>query len=143
MNRLQASESIEVKLRKNGMRITPQRLAVAELMLKNPVHMTPQKVYETLHGRLPSLSPNTVYLTLDHFEQSGLLKRIFIDGKAVFDSRTDRHDHAYCRQCGTIQDLPGSSVKVTPLTIKRWHIDAESRVWSGRCPACCETEADA
>ncbi len=140
MKQQPASPSIESRLRQCGMRMTPQRLAVAELMLGAPTHMMPQEVYEILHQQLPSLSPNTIYMTLDHFEQAGLLKKIFIDGKAVFDSCTDRHDHAVCRNCGTIRDVPCGSIEHTPLTLKRWHIHAESRVWSGLCPACSEME---
>ncbi len=131
---------METRLREHGLRITPQRLAVAELMLAEPVHLSPQQVYEQLRSRLPSLSPNTIYLTLDHFEKAGLLRRIHVGGRTVFDSRTERHDHACCRRCGLIQDLPASSVEHAPLTIRRWRIDAESRVFSGLCPACLERE---
>jgi len=136
MSQQPAPVSIETRLRQCGMRITPQRMAVAELMLSEPTHIKPQQAYELLHASLPSLSPNTIYLTLDHFEQAGLLRKIFIDGKAVFDSRTDRHDHAFCRKCHAIQDLPTRGIENTPLTLKRWRIDEESRVWSGVCPAC-------
>jgi len=135
----QQPSDYESILRAHGMRITPQRMAVAQLLLAEPVHMAPQKVYEVLRQGMPSLSPNTIYLTLEQFEQAGLLKRIFIDGKSVYDSKTDRHDHACCRSCGDIRNLPASSVESTPLTLKRWQIESESRVWSGVCPACADT----
>ncbi|HKI60706.1 MAG TPA: Fur family transcriptional regulator [Mariprofundaceae bacterium] len=132
---------IESMLRAHGLRITPQRMAVANLMLAEPTHMSPQKVYEVLHKGMPSLSPNTIYLTLDQFEKAGLLKRIFIDGKSIYDSKTERHDHACCRSCGAIKNLPASSVESIPLTLKRWKIEGESRVWSGICPDCMDPQA--
>jgi len=138
-----AAFDIESRLRAHGLRITPQRMAVAELMLAEPTHMSPQKVYEVLHKGMPSLSPNTIYLTLDQFERAGLLKKIYIDGKSIYDSKTERHDHASCRQCGAVSDLPASSVESTPLTLKRWKIESESRVWSGTCPECSGLPANA
>jgi len=125
-------------LRGHGLRLTPQRLTVAELVLSKPIHITARKVYQTLKVAHPSLSLNTVYLTLGQFEKSGLLKRFEINGNAVFDSNTTPHHHACCSCCGAIMDLPVHlpEQQQAPSLLNQWQIQDEHRIWVGLCPQC-------
>jgi len=123
-------------LRSLDLRVTPQRIAIAKLFLPLPVHMSPQETYEKLKGSFPSLSPNTVYLTLAHFEKAGLLQKLYIDGKTLFDGNINHHNHAYCRICGKLVDLPTSGTEKPPLHLGDWQVQGESRVWFGQCPQC-------
>lgn len=123
-------------LRTHGLRATPQRIAVAELLFASPSHFTPQEVFEILKRRFPSISQNTIYLCLAHFEAAGLLRKCFVEGKTIFDSNTSRHDHAYCCRCGKLVDLPSSGLGKRPTQISGWSLRGESRVWYGLCPEC-------
>jgi len=123
-------------LQAHGLRATPQRLAVAELLLSKPQHMTPQQVLETLKGELPSLSHNTIYLTLTSFEESGLLRKLQIDGKSYFDSNVAMHDHMYCSRCGRIEDIVSSDKSAVPADTHGWILDHDTRIWHGLCPEC-------
>jgi Fe2+ or Zn2+ uptake regulation protein len=54
----------------------------------------------------PSLSPATVYATLDLLADLGLVRRIStLRGVALYDTRTDEHHHLLCHECGAITDL--------------------------------------
>jgi Fur family peroxide stress response transcriptional regulator len=126
-------------LHDHGLRVTPQRLAIAEQLLAEARHVVPQEVYEGLKARFPSMSLNTVYMTLSQFEESGLLQRIYVDGRAVFDSNTMPHDHAFCRNCGALADLPQLDETEVPAGVPSgWKVEGYSRLWSGLCPACCK-----
>ncbi len=123
-------------LRNRGLRATPQRLAVAELLFEKPTHETPQTIHETLKGRFPSISPNTIYLTLAHFEKSGLVTRLDVNGRTVFDSNTTHHDHAFCQKCKKLIDISTSSGCKLPPSLADWDLKHENRIYSGLCPAC-------
>jgi len=123
-------------LREHGLRITPQRLAMSTLLLARPAHTTPQQAYEVLRNHFPSLSLNTVYLTLAQFETSGLLQRFQACGRTIFDSNTDPHDHICCTHCGLISDIPEPGRAQLPLSLSKWKISGESRTWTGTCPDC-------
>jgi len=123
-------------LRSVGLRATPQRISIAKLLFGEAIHLTPQQIFEKLKPGFPSMSQNTVYLTLAHFEASGLLRRIHADGRTIFDSNTEPHDHAYCRQCGDIIDIPLLQTDKTPKALDAWNIHGESRTWMGYCPPC-------
>jgi len=137
MNNTVDSQSVRTVLRSHGLRATPQRMAVAELLLVKPSHVTAYELYENIRRKLPAISPNTIYLTLAHFEDRGLLRRFRIHGKSVFDSNTTRHDHGHCTACGKIIDLFSSqSADRPPEEMSDWEVSSESRVWYGKCPNC-------
>jgi Fur family peroxide stress response transcriptional regulator len=124
-------------LRAHGLRVTPQRVAICALLLDRHCHYTPHEVHEALKRRFPSLSPNTVYLTLAQLESAGLVQRVHVEGQAVFDSNTKVHDHLYCQDCGLLADVPAvAAAPKAPPQAARWHIDHASRTLFGLCPAC-------
>jgi len=130
-------EDAHVLLKRHGLRATPQRIAMAELLFSSAQHVTPLSVYQSLCDQFPSLSQNTVYLTLAQFEQKGLLRRLPIPGGMLFDSRTGPHDHACCRLCGEVMDVPAAARSSRPpVELSTWSIEQEGRVWSGVCPRC-------
>lgn len=123
-------------LQEHGLRATPQRIAVADMLIHSPKHVTPQQVYETLKAKLPSISQNTIYLTLSSLEAAGLLRKLPMDGKSYFDSNTERHDHMHCRSCGKIEDIDSKDSPSLPRNTYGWDIQNDSRVWHGTCPEC-------
>jgi len=141
MDQLNHSSDTQTLLRKHGMKATPQRLAIADLLLTTPKHVTAQQVYEQLRLSFPSISQNTVYLTLASFEESGLLRRFHANGRTIFDSNTHSHDHACCNECGTITDIPVEKKTIQPDELGNWEIHNETRTWTGFCPDCTTSPA--
>jgi len=135
-------ESIPIMLRSHGLRVTPQRLAVAELVLSKPMHITARMAYQKLRETHPAISMNTIYLTLGQFESSGLLQRFEVHGNSIFDSNTIPHDHACCTRCKSIIDLSyqQAELPLLPAALEHWNINHEQRIWSGLCPACASPE---
>jgi len=129
--------SMHERLRQAGLRATPQRLAVAGFLFAGPRHETAQSIFEALRPSYPSMSPNTVYLTLSHFERAGLVKRLYVDGTAVFDSNVTPHNHAYCTRCKKLVDVPAEQ-ETPPNTLAGWALHDHSHTWLGLCPECRE-----
>src|SRR3954449_9213098 len=89
-------------LRARGQRVTLPRLMVHRFVRRAPQHVTADDV----HREIPSLSPATIYSTLELFEELGLVRRVgTFEGTTVYDSRTDAHHHALCRHCGALVDF--------------------------------------
>ena len=99
-------------LRARGQRVTLPRLMVHRFVSRAPQHVTA----DDIHRELPTLSFATIYSTLDLLEELSLVRRVSsLDGAAVYDSRTDAHDHAVCRVCGAMFDLESSAVPAPAL----------------------------
>jgi Fe2+ or Zn2+ uptake regulation protein len=99
---MKSDEVLSDALRSRGQRVTLPRLMVHRFVTSAPRHVTA----DDIHEELPSLSFATIYSTLDLLEDLGLVRRVStLEGAAVYDSRTEPHDHAVCRVCGRMFDL--------------------------------------
>ena len=108
---MQADQHLVEALRARGQRVTLPRLMVHRFVASAPQHVTAEDV----HSELPSLSFATIYSTLELLEQLGLVRRVStLNGVAVYDSRMDAHDHAVCRVCGRMFDIPAGERRPAP-----------------------------
>jgi len=129
-------------LRQYGLRATPQKIAIAKLLITDKCHhCTPQDLYEKMKTSFPSISQNTVYLTLAKFEELGLLARIHVGGMTVFDSNTNDHDHAFCTQCRLIMDIEHPKDMASPMALNNLKIKGERSVWYGMCDNCSKKQS--
>lgn len=106
---MHVSPSAVARLRAAGLRATGSRVAILEALERDRTHPSAADLYERLAGDHPSLSLSTVYLTLGTFEHAGLLRRLTTrDGHVRVDGNLEAHDHAICRECGDVFDVPAS-----------------------------------
>ena len=88
-----------------GLRVTPQRAAVYDALLRLD-HPTAEEVYRRVKQDRPSVGLATIYTALDVLEASGLLTKIMSpDGSARYDARPDDHYHLRCLRTGAVLDL--------------------------------------
>ena len=102
------------KLAAYGIQPTPQRIAVAEYVLKTVKHPTADEVWMNVRDRCPTLSRATVYNTLNLFAEKGLLRAQSLkEGVVVFDPHVAPHHHFIDEETGNVLDIPWDAVKVT------------------------------
>lgn len=93
------------KLKEKGLKITPQRIAVYESVLKLKNHPTAENVTEFIRQDNPNVSVGTVYKVLDTLVKTGLLKKIKSERDIVrYDSVLSNHHHLYCSETDRIED---------------------------------------
>ncbi|GAB7389338.1 peroxide-responsive transcriptional repressor PerR [Bacillaceae bacterium] len=94
------------KLKKTGVRMTPQRHAILAYLLETMTHPTADEIYKALEGKFPNMSVATVYNNLRVFKEAGLVRELtFGDASSRFDANVSEHYHAICQQCGKIVDF--------------------------------------
>ncbi|MET3504281.1 Fur family transcriptional regulator [Halalkalibacter oceani] len=92
------------KLKANGIRITPQRLAIYRNLLKKE-HPTANELYQSVKVDFPSVSYATVYNTLRSLKKKGIIKELNFGETIHYDAVTDHHYHVICTTCGKVVDL--------------------------------------
>ncbi len=128
------------KLRSNGVRMTPQRHAVLDFLMKSKEHPTADEIYKALESRFPNMSVATVYNNLRLFKKAGLVRELtYGDASSRFDGDTSDHYHVICRKCGRIQDLHepvlhDMNESVSALT--GFEVDDHRLEFYGVCPDC-------
>src|SRR5215831_20097321 len=110
-------------LRRAGLKLTPQRIAIVRLFAGDTSHPTAQDLFERLRPSFPSMSFATVYNTLDTLARAGLAGTVRLPGKrgdaARFDPNTGPHHHAVCDGCGSVLDIAAGSLEAPPAAVKR------------------------
>jgi len=101
------------RLRQHGIQPTPQRLAVAEVVLHRDHHPTADEVWGQVRKHCPTVSRATVYNTLNLYVEKGLLKlQVLKEGTAVFDAEVGAHHHFIDDETGKIYDVPWEALQV-------------------------------
>ena len=113
-----ASRKIEEILLSANLRPTRQRLALADLLFRNAgQHVTAEMVFEQATKARIAVSLATVYNTLNHLTQAGLLRSLSVDGtKTYFDTNTTAHHHFYIEHTHELVDIDHSELSVAPIS---------------------------
>jgi len=107
-------QDLIVRLRQHGIQPTPQRLAVAQVVLTTRAHPAADQVWARVRRRSPTISRATVYNTLNLLVERGLLRsQILRGGKVVFEPRLEPHHHLIDEETGRIHDIPWHALRVT------------------------------
>jgi len=108
---MQQLEELVSSLREEGLRITPQRIAIVDYLLKTEEHPSAEHIHKTIQKKYPMVSLSTVYKTLDLLKEKKLVNEIEVDGEARFDAHTNEHINLVCINCGKIEDVDEDSLK--------------------------------
>lgn len=93
-------------LRKNGYKVTPQRLAVYDAIDHNPTHPNAENIYKLLQPKYPSMSLATVYKTMEIFAKIGVVQVLQCAEDAHrYDFNTTPHAHIRCVKCNRVLDV--------------------------------------
>ena len=101
-------ERFRAYLREHHLPITPQRLAIAGVLLVAERHMSAEEIEGELRARGTKAGTATVYRTLDVLVESGLVvERDFGEGFRRFEPARDRphHEQLLCIACGVVEEF--------------------------------------
>lgn len=130
--------------RKEGLKITQQRLEIFKELLNSHDHPTVEKLYHRLQPKLPTISLDTVYRTLTTLEKHDLVARVDTgESQARFEGRMEEHHHAICKKCGKITDFSWEFPDEAnlPTEILNWgRIIKRSLTLHGLCEKCMQEE---
>jgi len=129
-------EMIE-RLKKKGITLTPQRLAIIEFLKKSKAHPCVDTIYSEIKKRYPSISPATVYSTLQLLVETGEIQELYIRGDRVcYDPVPQRHHHFLCRNCGRIFDIKVDCPIINKKMIDGHNVEDVKAYLYGICADC-------
>jgi Fur family peroxide stress response transcriptional regulator len=96
----------EDRTEQGGSTLTPQRVAVLQVIRESDNHLTAGEIFLEARKRLSTISYATVYNSLRYLKEAGLVREIqFGNGASRYDRELERHDHAICTNCGKLVDF--------------------------------------
>ena len=105
-------ESIIAQLKERGLKVTPQRMAIIEVLIEQRnLHPGARLVYEEAKKKKKSLSLSTAYATLNDLSRHGIIKTLQFDRmENRYEGNLEEHLNLICAHCGKIIDY-----KIPPL----------------------------
>ena len=127
-------------LRRHGVQVTAQRLAVLRAVAAHP-HATADAVSEIVRRGIGAISKQSVYDALGLLAERGIIRRIQPAGSpARYEDRVeDNHHHLICRDCGRTVDVDcvvGEAPCLTAHDDAGFEIHEAEVIYWGRGPEC-------
>jgi Fur family ferric uptake transcriptional regulator len=137
-----------VRLHERGMRWTPQRRAMIEVLLASDGHLTGSELLDRCRQVDPETTPSTVYRTLDALEEIGLVCHSHgLDGREEFHVLpASEHGHLRCEVCGATWEIDAAEARRLTGALVRdrgFALNLSHLTIVGRCAACAAAVARA
>ena len=134
------SDANDALLRRHGLHVTAQRLAVLRAVSGRP-HSTADDIDKVVRAEIGAISHQTVYDVLGALTDKGLIRRIQPAGSAArYEDRVgDNHHHLMCRTCNRMVDVDcavGFTPCLTAADDSGYEVDEAEVIYWGRCPDC-------
>ena len=132
---------VRAYLRARGLRWTPQRRVLLEVLDRTDGHVTGSELVERCREIDPGTTPSTVYRTLRVLEDLGVVRHAHgHDGREEFHVRPgSRHGHLHCDHCGSSWEIGESDAIATVDSFRDrlgFEVDLGHLTVVGRCSRC-------
>jgi len=103
---MMSKESIITQLRKKGLKVTPQRLAIIDVLIEQgDSHPSAYLLYKRAKKKKKSLSLSTTYATLNELSRHGIIKTLQFDRmENRHETNREEHINLICEKCKKILD---------------------------------------
>ena len=140
---LPPSERFGQFLQGRGKRITQQRRLIVETIFSHHDHFDADELIEHLKDLIARrrVSRPTVYRTLAELVEAGMLRKMVLGGRSVFehDYGYPSHDHLHCQICNRLIEFHSADLKRIRDEVAREHdfeVAGHRMFVTGTCAEC-------
>jgi Fur family ferric uptake transcriptional regulator len=111
-------------LERKGLKNTPERRAIVTEVLGIVEHFDPEDLQARLRRKGTRISRATIYRTLEHLINSGLVRKTSLDLKTAFYENTlvrRHHEHMVCIGCSTVIEFTSDEIEALQEEVCRKH----------------------
>jgi Fur family peroxide stress response transcriptional regulator len=96
---------IRNKLSEKKLKVTPQRIAILEAIIKLNNHPTADTIIDYIRNNHPNIATATVYKVLDALVANELIRKVKTEKDVMrYDAVMQSHHHLYCSESDRIED---------------------------------------
>lgn len=136
-------QRLEEYLQSKGKRVTQQRRIIVEQVFSRHEHFDADDLLAQLQALVgpKKVSRPTVYRTLSELVEAGLLRKMTLGGRAVYehDYGYPQHDHLHCTKCDKLIEFSSDEVKKIRDAVGRenqFRVTGHRLIISGICNEC-------
>lgn len=99
--------TLENYLKEKGIRVTVGRILILNIIQTSDRGLSAESIYTECKKQNNNLNLSTIYRTLDLLEEKDVIKKINIDGPAIYVLRKEYHKHILqCDVCHKCVEIP-------------------------------------
>lgn len=134
------NQELADRLRHAGYKLTPPRLAVIDVILREGEHLKPDAILQQAQQIHPQTGRATVYRTLELLTQLGIIRPIYVGDEGPTYIRAEGgHHHLVCSACGRVVDFDRCVAEGMERELEArfgFVITSHLLEFYGLCPAC-------
>lgn len=127
-------------LKSKGLKVTPQRLAIFNVLYNTNSHPSAETIYKSLQETHPTMSLATVYKTLDCFKKKDLVQELNVGEDSYrYDAYISSHPHLICVECHDVVDMESKilqNIREEVSAETQFRLLSEQLYFYGICPKC-------
>lgn len=150
----EGQEQFKSLLKRNGLKVTTQRVAILELLNSMPdKHLTAEQIYDLVKAQFPEIGLATVYRTIQLLSELSLIDRLNLDdgfvryeiSRKYSEDTCHHHHHLICLDCGSIYAFQDDLLETLEERIRETMgfevVDHEVKLY-GHCKTCLGKKAN-
>jgi Fur family ferric uptake transcriptional regulator len=140
-------ERFEEYLQSRGMRNTRQRRLIVDQVFKQHAHFDAEELVTQLAREAGhrEVSRPTVYRTLSELVEAGLLRKMDLNGRCIYehDYGYPQHDHLHCQKCSRLIEFHSDHLVQIRDAVGREHgfrVSGHRLIITGICRECVQKQ---
>lgn len=127
-------------LKAKGLKLTPQRILIADIIHDARGHLTAEEIIGSVRAEMPGVNKSTVYRTLELLEKTGCVFKSEMRDHFIYHHADEgHHHHLVCSKCGKALECDEDLLAPVGEWLakkKGFQIDLNHLVISGVCREC-------
>jgi Fur family transcriptional regulator, ferric uptake regulator len=129
-----------VTLKEKGLKLTPQRRLIVDIIHDAGAHLTAEDIIASVQKKMPGVNKSTIYRTLDLLEENGCVFKSEANERFIYHHAEEgHHHHLVCNRCGKIIECEENIFQPVENTVLKdygFRIDFQHVVMNGLCSEC-------
>lgn len=102
------NEEFTKPLRRLNLKVTPKRIAIIEILMKEPGYLSPEEIWSSMKKRFNRIGLPTVYRNLEELAGGNIISKITHPNRQLyyfFCGNNRHHHHFVCLSCRNVDDI--------------------------------------
>ena len=129
-----------VTLKEKGLKLTPQRRLIVDIIHDAEEHITAEDIISKVQKKMPGVKKSTIYRTLDILEAAGCVYKSEAGDHSIYHHAEEgHHHHLVCRKCGKTISCNENLFEPLEKNLKQkygFQVNFKHMVINGLCETC-------
>jgi len=102
------SEELTKSLKQLNLKVTPKRIAIIEILMKEPGYLSPEEIWRKMKRQFNRIGLPTVYRNLEELAYGNIISKITHPNRQLyyfFCGNNEHHHHFVCLSCRNVDDI--------------------------------------